>query len=348
MTYKETLFFIGKCLTISHEERNLDIVSRAIKTDTIDWGSVVKVSTSHYVFPALYCNLKRAGLLSYLPEGLVEYMKHITNLNRDRNLQIIEQAKEINELLISHGITPIFLKGAGNLLEGLYQDIAERMVGDIDFLIPKVSSKKTIKILIENGYNKGSNFENNVPDLRHFPRLTNEDHIAAIEIHTEMILKEYSHEFNYQTIEKNIIQNNNYTYLGYRDQLALSIIAKQINDYGQFYNNISLRNAYDAYLLSKKIDPIVAIKSFNKIFDSLNNFLALCEKVLSSEITYTKTKKTQKSLILFDKLISNSKFQKAHHKKWKRRVFFKNRFNIITKSFYRKDYRNWLLKRMKK
>ena len=77
----------------------------------------------------------------------MDYMKYITKLNRERNEEIIAQAKELNTLLLEHHITPIFLKGTGNLLEGLYEDIGERMVGDIDFLFseedyPKAISKK--------------------------------------------------------------------------------------------------------------------------------------------------------------------------------------------------------------
>ena len=59
-----------------------------------------------------------------MPDDLVEYMIHITNLNRERNEQIIEQAKEVNQLLLDHNITPVFLKCTWNLLEGLYEDIA--------------------------------------------------------------------------------------------------------------------------------------------------------------------------------------------------------------------------------
>jgi hypothetical protein len=139
LNYKETLFFIAKCLTISLEEKNRDEIELVLKTTDLDWESVVKVSTSHYVFPALYCNFKRANFLKYLPADLVAYMKHIANLNRDRNNQIFEQAKELNSLLLANNIRPIFLKGTGNLLAGIYDDIAERMVGDIDFLCSEVS-----------------------------------------------------------------------------------------------------------------------------------------------------------------------------------------------------------------
>ena len=76
-------------------------------------------------------------------------MEYITNLNRDRNKQIISQAQDLNTLLLKNNITPIFLKGTGNLLEGLYDDIAERMVGDIDFIFSKIDFPKAITLLKE-------------------------------------------------------------------------------------------------------------------------------------------------------------------------------------------------------
>ena len=125
MNYKKNLYFISKCLTISLEEKNRDEIENVLKTTDIDWDAVVKVSTGHYVFPALYCNLKRANFLHYLPQELVNYMQYITNLNRERNKKIITQARELNTLLLENKITPIFLKGTGNLLAGIYEDIAE-------------------------------------------------------------------------------------------------------------------------------------------------------------------------------------------------------------------------------
>jgi len=51
------LFFIGKCLTITHEEEHKTLIEEELKSTNIDWYVVIKVSTSHSVFPALYCNL---------------------------------------------------------------------------------------------------------------------------------------------------------------------------------------------------------------------------------------------------------------------------------------------------
>ena len=116
----------------------------------MDWEAFVKVSTGHLVLPALYSNLKRADFLKYLPHELVSFMKNITNINSERNKQIIKQAQELNSLLLlSNNIKPIFLKGTGNLLAGIYDDIAERMVGDIDFIFEKTTDCSRF-ILINN------------------------------------------------------------------------------------------------------------------------------------------------------------------------------------------------------
>ncbi len=141
MNYKETLFFIAKCLTISLEEKNRQEIEKQLKSTSIDWDAVVKVSTAHYVFPALYCNLKRADFLQYLPQELVSYMEHITDINRERNKQIISQAKDLNSLLLANNIRPIFLKGTGNLLAGIYEDIAKGWWG----ILILFSQKKTIQ-----------------------------------------------------------------------------------------------------------------------------------------------------------------------------------------------------------
>ena len=151
MNYKETLFFIAKCLTISLEEKRGDEIEFILKTKNIDWEAVVKLSTSHLVFPAIYCNLKRADFLQYLPEELVSYMEHITDLNRERNKPILQQAQELNSVLLANNITPIFLKGTGNLLAGIYEDIGERMVGDIDFIFSKKDYFKATNIFKRNG-----------------------------------------------------------------------------------------------------------------------------------------------------------------------------------------------------
>ena len=309
MNYKESLYFIAKCLTISLEEKNRDEIEIMLKTTDLDWNVVVKVSTAHYVFPALYCNLKRVDFLQYIPQELVSYMEHITNINRERNEKIIAQAKELNTLLLANNITPLFLKGTGNLLVGVYEDIAERMVGDIDLIFLKEDYPKGITILREFGYVKEIYQE--LP-ARHYPRIIRKDNIAGVEIHKDLLLEKYINEFNYNFVVKDSQVINCITVLSYANKLNLSIKANQINDNGFSYKTMPLRNAYDVFLLSKKTSAKDAVDSLDKLTNPLNCFLAACYEVFNSveSLEYNKTKKAASYLSVFSNQFTNIKKNK--------------------------------------
>ena len=343
MNYKETLFFIAKCLTISLEEKNRQEIEKQLKSTSIDWDAVVKVSTAHYVFPALYCNFKRADFLKYLPQDLVSYMEYITNINRERNKKIIAQAKDLNTLLLANNITPLFLKGTGNLLAGVYDDIAERMVGDIDFIFSKQDYSTAITILREFGYSEVIKYKYYFPgERKHYRRLQKENNIAAIEIHSEFLgIKKYTKEFNYNFVGQDSQDINGFKVLSYANKLNLSIIANQINDSGFYYKTMALRNAYDVFLLSKKTNAKAAVNTLNKLSHPLNCFLAACYEVFDrvDSLECNKTTKTASYMSEFNSQFTNPipiKTQSTHIKIYLFRV------NIILKSIIHKEYRVWL------
>jgi hypothetical protein len=348
LNYKETLFFIAKCLTISLEEKNRDEIKFMLKTTDVDWEAVVKVSTSHYVFPAIYCNFKRVDFLKYLPTDLVAYMKHITNLNRERNKQILQQARELNSLLLANNIRPVFLKGTGNLLEGLYEDIGERMVGDIDFLFSEKNFFNAIAILKNDNYTIQEGQLDYFPEFRHYTKLVKPANIAAVEIHKEVTIEKYRGEFNCKIISEDAQLINNFSVLSFENQLSLSIIASQINDHGFDLKNFSLRNAYDVFLLSKKVDTKKVVSKFTKLKNPLNCFLANCNLVFGDveSLDYFKTKESENYLKAF-----NNSFNKRESNL---KINFKlitinltRRFGILCKSIFNSENRKWLLNRIK-
>ena len=348
MNYKETLYFISKCLTISLEDKNRLEIEKQLQSKTINWEAVVEVSTAHYVFPAMYCNLKRADFLHYLPQVLVNFMEHITNLNRERNKQIITQAKELNTLLLKNNITSIFLKGTGNLLAGIYDDISERMVGDIDFVFSKDDYPKAISILRENGYSEVEKYAYYIPEEKHYRRLKKENNIAAIEIHKEILVEKYIDEFNYSFVKKDSQIINEVAVLSYANKLNLSIIANQINDSGFFYKSIPLRNAYDVFLLSKKTSAKEAVNSLDTLNHPLNCFLATCHEVFNSvaSLEYNNTSKITAYLNDFNSQFANPKATHRKHKIIQIYLFLKQRLTIIYKCILYKEYRVWLFKRV--
>lgn len=230
MTYKETLFFIAQCLSINLDKKNKKIIISKLNSKKTDWEKIVKISTAHYVFPALYINLKKAGFLKYIPEDLSNYMKYISDLNLERNQKIILQINEINTILVAKGITPIFLKGAGNIIEGLYFDKSERMIGDIDILCSNKEYNKTVKLLFKKGYSMVNESKNILKGFKYHHRLKRKDRIAAVEIHKELTIEKYANEFNFNVICNDIQKINNINVLSYEHQICLSMITKQIND----------------------------------------------------------------------------------------------------------------------
>jgi len=330
------------------EDRNKEAIEKQLQSNNIDWDVVVKVSTAHYVFPALYCNLKRADFLQYLPHELVSYMEHITGINRERNKQIIAQAKELNNFLLANNITPIFLKGTGNLLEGLYEDVAERMVGDIDFLFSEKDFFKAIDILKKDNYTKPESELDYFQGFRHYSRLVKPANIAAVEIHKEVTIEKYRGEFNCEMISEDAQQINDLSVLSFENQLSLSIITSQINDYGFEFNRFSLRNAYDVFLLSKKVDTKKAISNFIKLNNPLNCFLANCNLVFGDleSLKYHKTKKSENYLKAFNISLHKRKSNlKINFKLFK--INLNRRFGIVCKSIFNSKNRKWLLNRIK-
>lgn len=347
MTYKETLFFIGKCLTISHEKGNLKIVSETITSQQVDWDSVVKVSTAHYVFPALYCNLKRAQLLPHLPEELVSYMEHITELNKERNLEILKQAKEINKLLIDHGITPIFLKGTGNLLEGLYEDVAERMIGDIDFLVSEDSFSKTVDLLKKEGYKKTTEKLENPIISKHYPRIFHEQKIAAVEIHIRIVKGALSKKFNYNTVKNSTIKKELYATLSFKDQLALTILAKQYNDDGFYYKTISLRNSYDVFLLSLKMNSTELKNKYDFFFKYLNPYLYLTSLFFNStHVKYIKNRSAKTYVKTSLLKLKFPYFGRLHHLFFNTFIYLKIKANSLIRFVKNKEFRRYYIKKL--
>ena len=347
MNYKEALFFIAKSLTISFEEKNRNEIGLILKTTNIDWETVVKVSTGHFVFCAMYCNLKKADFLKYLPKDLVGYMKNIADVNRNRNKQIISQALELNSILLANKITPIFIKGTGNLLANIYDDIAERMVGDIDFIFSNEDYPKAISILRDFGYSEVKKRDYYPPnESRHYRRLQKKNRIAAIEIHKHIIIKKYANEFNYRFVQRDCIFINKISVLSYANKLNLSIISSHINDDGFYYKTIALRNSYDVFLLSKKTNVKNAFNSLNKLSHPLNCFLAACYEIFNEpeSLKYNPSAKIESYLSGFNSQFTNPIPKKRYTIFYKIYIFVKRIFFVLFKSISHVEYRVFLFK----
>ncbi|MDA0849306.1 MAG: hypothetical protein O2827_06100, partial [Verrucomicrobia bacterium] len=217
----------------------------------------------------------------------------------------------------------------------------------IDFLVSKNEYDLSAKILSDHNYKPVSDLDFLYPQYRHHPRLINDDYIAAVEIHKDMIIEKYASEFNYEAIKNRIILNNGFSVLSYDDQKTLSIVSNQINEYGFDYKTIGLKNAYDFLLLNSKELGTDFTSRFNKLKTPILCFLASVNYMFGGVgIDVHNNKKVKSHLKQFKSLLHSSHKRKIYSRIIGIKLFLVKRLKVISKSFVNKEYRVWLFKRI--
>ncbi|WP_299338569.1 nucleotidyltransferase family protein [uncultured Psychroserpens sp.] len=272
-TYKFTLQLIADILSFNHFIGDLE---QKLNSEQIDWEQFVIVASDHLVLTTCYCRLKQKNLLDNIPKDLENYLQDITSINRNRNLALIEETKTIAEIFNSNTIEYTFLKGMSFLMGDYYQDIGERMVGDIDILVNENQIQDAFDLMIQNGYSIiPSGVRAQFFDHKHLDRLAKEDSLCAVELHkyvlntSEKNLLKSSHIFNSkQYIEDIAIPDKSVMFMH-------NILNFQINDKGHYYSNISMRSAYDSIVLlntSPKLLNAVENKYTRSYFNLISVF----------------------------------------------------------------------------
>lgn len=334
MNYKETLLFIGKCLALSKEDKNLKVIREQLSNGRVDWDRVVQMSTEHYVFPTLYVNLRNMDLLGFLPTGLVEFMKDVHTQNSDRNREIIQQAKELDLLLKKNGIAPVFMNGSGMLLDGLYQDFGERMICDIDLLVDSDKIKYVLEIMARNGYQ--TNPSKNKRMLKKGSlRVVHSEKIAAVELRTRVIRNRKNYMLDEFLPEVRTIKDG-YHVMSYSQQMFLVVMTAYHNKHGYKCFATPLRSVYDVLLLSNKTAYFDIFTKTPEFFEKINAFLAMSNYVTDSRtIIYISSGKSAQFLGKIDKLAQNPKVyqRKIQFKLFMAQIKRRLIFNVLSRPY---------------
>ncbi|WP_412560003.1 nucleotidyltransferase family protein [Winogradskyella sp. MIT101101] len=234
---------------LSFETSNSEL-EQLLSHSSFNWDAIVSEGSRHLVLPALYCRLQSKELLHILPNDLNEYLEEITELNRERNSAILDQINIITEWFNKHNIEHAFLKGAALLALDCYDDIAERMIGDIDILVATDQLDLAFDLLKTKAYSPteqtlGFDFF----EHKHLPRLKTEHHICAVELHKTLFVTYKDSYLTTSNILKKKQYKNKISIPSRAHLLRHNILNYQINDKGSWFNSISFRSAYDTLIL---------------------------------------------------------------------------------------------------
>lgn len=329
-------------------------VAEQIKNDRVDWEKFVVFSSNYLITPAIYVKFRDTGIDSLLPAELHDYLKEIYNLSCSRNQMLLEQIREICNLLAANDIYPVLLKGAGNLLDDLYQDIGERIMGDNDILVKEDEYHKAAEIALKFGYEviESEYFYDDVDILKHYPRLGHPERYAALEIHRLPVEERYTRLLNQNMIrekaQKTGVCPGCYV-LCDEHKVVINFIHSQLANKGHKSAVISLRDAFDLYLLSRRVNldeiyrDIIPVKKVGAYFFMVERLLGV--KISNSE----KSSVSAKWLLLkyhlnfdFKYFYRINKIVTAFNDRVVQRYFV-----VLFKAIYSKETRAFVFRRMK-
>ena len=242
-------------------------VIRAIESGEVDWERVVFTGSNNYVLQAFYLKILEHDLIGLLPAELADHLKELYDLNLARNNTILEHTERINKLLKSNGITPVFMKGLGNMLDGLYSSPGERMMLDIDILADPEKMEDAARLLIDDGFTSVQQYDPaRKPAMKHFPELVKDGLPAFVDIHRMPVNIQYESHFNYQTAvsdQRPARNNPDYMVMSDSHKITLNFIHSQLVHWGHQHAHPSLRDLYDLLLLNRREDAAAVLNAYS-------------------------------------------------------------------------------------
>ena len=298
---------------ISYEERiiiNFIFKDLSICLKKVNLEKLIKTTSKHLLLPLLYSKLKKTKLINELPKELVDYLKNIYEINLKRNQELIKELKIISTWFNENKINFVFLKGSALIASEVFENIGERMIGDIDILVDKNKIHDAQRILKNNGYYETAKYF--FFNERHLPRLAHKKKIFAVELHKEIVDKIIDKRlYNKKTINSCIFLKNSIPIQNHIDTYLTIIYNFLQNDYSSRNLTYNYRFFYDLKVLEKKYKINNAKINYNKALRKLN--------IISDQLNIRKSNNL--------KLTLQEKF-------FKKKFIYANKYKIIFKVNY--------------
>ena len=180
--------------TVRHLAHVLALGGGADRPPPVDppWDDLIRLGGPN-LGPALWSAARGAGLLTPVPAPLRPHLasggprshpaavlEAAYEANAFRTADLFDQLGEVAAALADLDATPIALKGAGTVLAGAWTEPAERVMADLDLLVPPERAMAARDALLSLGYAE----ERPVwPSLHHLPALRRADRFGSLELH---------------------------------------------------------------------------------------------------------------------------------------------------------------------
>lgn len=150
------------------------------------WEPLLALAHRHLVAAPWYATLRRRGLLERAPVEIGEHLAALHDLSIERNRLLRRELIRVAYAWNAFGVEPVLLKGALALLPGQPPEMAARLLGDLDLLLPAdliADGRNALKAL---GY-YATHHEEQYASHHHAPPLVHPDHGAKFELHRAVL-----------------------------------------------------------------------------------------------------------------------------------------------------------------
>ncbi|HEY3371582.1 MAG TPA: nucleotidyltransferase family protein [Prolixibacteraceae bacterium] len=352
MTYKEIYYFTGQCLSLDEHPETRTAIVQKIENEDLHWEELLELWSDHLVIPSIYLKLKGHDLLDLLPPELTPLLRVVYEVNRVRNEKILQQIDSITEALEKRRIYPVFLKGSANLLDGLYGDVGERMIHDIDFLVKEENYLRTAAVLEGMGYCHDQPDYLDLKTLKHYPCLHKKGEPVVVEIHRLPVPEKYGEQYNAKLVfrDKKAVASRPGTFVpSDRHKLAHTFIHGQLADRGHTDKRSSFRAFNDLLLLSKRT-PAFILPIYTRHKNKAISWLVFGQRVLGlpGQFYPIETKASRWFCLKYDLALSYGGIYRLHTfgKKLMNLLFVRYGGGLV-KAVLHEDHRQSVYRRLK-
>ncbi|MEM7334718.1 MAG: nucleotidyltransferase family protein [Chloroflexota bacterium] len=129
-------------LCLTQDEINLELSAS-------EWQAIYQLAKGQHIAPFLYSRLKSGSY--QVPDKALAALKTSFLQNTGRNLGMMMAFQQLSERVEMQKIPMIPLKGIF-LANAVYQNVGERVIGDLDLLVPKTQIVQAFEVAEQIGY----------------------------------------------------------------------------------------------------------------------------------------------------------------------------------------------------
>ena len=251
-----------------------------------DWPLVIELASQKLVTPAIGHVLT---VQPDVPDDIKAYFDAVIALNAQRNAILESTLCDVVKAMNRSDITPLLLKGAANLCDGLYREAAHRIIGDLDILVPADAVTAASEVLTAIGYPTVeiisppvTRWVRMAPRAHHLPMQANLETGAGIELHYELVGLDLSHLINAKdAMARALPQDRD----GLRcfvlcptDRVMHNIVHAQMHHEGHRKRLANLRQMLDLELLIARDRDAIDWQEIQGRFASAGAAAVLCEQ----------------------------------------------------------------------